>query len=333
MTPHGGGDSFGRGLNVVPGSGEFRDVFIVWRGRTGEQGGESDDEDAGNGCQQLHAGHRTGRRRRARRHGGGGPTRRDGRIGGQKGGVDRPGGSGVRCRHLLVRAPPGRQGGRGEGRGQSSTLPLCTARLHQPPYSRMQRRGVVGAGDDAGRHLLVQAALPCVRVGPLTRQLAPRSPAAAALAGGAGRGGAAAHASLGSCQGQAADTSAHAARWRDDNDYGDGVTDDDGDMATGDNCSRCVCSFGPLSLGPPADASARAARSPAAAAFAGSGGRGGAAAHVSLISRGVWPLTCWLALRGRRWRQRDRRRRQHGDGRQRRALCLLVWVALPSLGR
>jgi hypothetical protein len=78
---------------------------------------------------------------------------------------------------------------------------------------------------------------------------------------------------------------------------GDGVKGDNDDMATGDNGSRCACSIGSLCLGRAADASARAAPSLAVAAFASGGGRGGAAVHASLISRGVGPLLRRLALR------------------------------------
>ena len=83
----------------------------------------------------------------------------------------------------------------------------------------------------------------------------------------------------------------------DGDDDGNGVMGDDNDMATGDNGSCCACLFGLLCRGRAADASAHAARLPAAAAFAGGGGRGGAVAHAALISHGVGPLTRRLALR------------------------------------
>ena len=78
----------------------------------------------------------------------------------------------------------------------------------------------------------------------------------------------------------------------DDDDDGDGVTGDDDDMATGNNGSRCACSFGSLC---PASRSGHR-RFGSRCALSGDGGRGGAAAHASLISRGVGPLTRRLAL-------------------------------------
>ena len=70
--------------------------------------------------------------------------------------------------------------------------------------------------------------------------------------------------------------SACAARRRDDDNDGNGVTGDDDNMATGDNGSRCACSSGLLCLGRAADDLARAAPSLAAAELASGGGRGGA---------------------------------------------------------
>ena len=78
----------------------------------------------------------------------------------------------------------------------------------------------------------------------------------------------------------------------DDDDDGDGVTGDDDDLATGNNGSRCACSFGSLC---PASRSGHR-RFGSRCALSGDGGRGGAAAHASLISRGVGPLTRRLAL-------------------------------------
>ena len=78
----------------------------------------------------------------------------------------------------------------------------------------------------------------------------------------------------------------------DDDEDGDGVTGDDDDMATGNNGSRCACLFGSLC---PASRSGHR-RFGSRCALSGDGGRGGAAAHASLISRGVGPLTRRLAL-------------------------------------
>ena len=86
----------------------------------------------------------------------------------------------------------------------------------------------------------------------------------------------------------------------DDDDDGDGVTGDDDDMATGNNGSRCACSFGSLC---PASRSGHR-RFGSRCALSGDGGRGGAAAHASLIWRGVGPLTWTPARRRQRWRWR-----------------------------
>ena len=127
---------------------------------------------------------------------------------------------------------------------------------------------------------------PCVEVGPLTLRLALRARRRRWQRGGSG----ARFAHL--AWGRAADASARAARRRDDDDDGDGVTGDDDDMATGNNGSRCAFSFGSLC---PASRSGHR-RFGSRCALAGDGGRGGAAAHASLISRGVGPLTRRLAL-------------------------------------
>ena len=153
-------------------------------------------------------------------------------------------------------------------------LPLLAARAHLPPYSWMQRHGVVGAGDDAEWHcgagwrLLVRVALPTGRP---------------SLARG--------------CDGESVvEPTAVLACWRDNESAAgwmrvltcwrnnESATDAALTLRACGDCSfRVLCRRACVHL--LHGALACAARSPAVAALDGGGGRGGAAALPLLSSR------------------------------------------------
>ena len=84
------------------------------------------------------------------------------------------------CHHLLTRAPPDRQGGRGEGRGRSSILLFVTRvriRRHTCGCSNVASLGwVLMPSGTAGQNgnCLFGSLCPCIKVGPLTHWLALR---------------------------------------------------------------------------------------------------------------------------------------------------------------